>query len=77
MEANPLNLEIYQTANGNEPFGDWLASLADRRARISIKKRLNRVELGNLGDYQSVGDGVFEFRIDYGPGYRVYFARSD
>jgi putative addiction module killer protein len=76
MEANPLDLEIYQTADGSEPFVDWLEALADRRARISIKQRLNRVELGNLGDSQSVGDGVFEFRIDYGPGYRVYFARS-
>jgi putative addiction module killer protein len=76
MEVNPLELEIYQTANGDQPFAVWLETLADRRARISIKKRLNRVELGNLGDYQPVGDGVFEFRIDYGPGYRVYFARS-
>lgn len=51
-------------------------SLKDRQARVRIKKRLDRIELGNLGDFKPVGEGVMELRIDYGPGYRVYFSQS-
>lgn len=47
------------------------------KATAIIQKRLRRVELGNLGDYQSVGEGVCELRIDYGPGYRVYFGQIE
>jgi putative addiction module killer protein len=46
--------------------------LGDIRARARVDTRLNRVSLGNLGDYESIGGGVFELRIFYGPGYRVY-----
>lgn len=49
--------------------------LKDSKARAIVRARLNRIELGNFGDCKSVGDGVFEFRISYGPGYRVYFGR--
>jgi putative addiction module killer protein len=49
--------------------------LRDTKARNKIQLRLDRVKLGNLGDYRSVGEGVFEFRIDYGPGYRIYFGQ--
>jgi putative addiction module killer protein len=58
------------------PFEVWLESLRDRQARARIKKRLDRIELGNLGDFKPVGEGVLELRIDYGPGYRIYFAES-
>lgn len=47
------------------------------KATAIIQKRLRRVELGNLGDYRSVGEGVCELRIDYGPGYRVYFGQIE
>jgi putative addiction module killer protein len=57
-------------------FEHWLLALKDVRARARILARLKRAELGNLGDHKFVGDGVFEMRIDYGPGYRLYFARS-
>ncbi|MBA4043618.1 MAG: hypothetical protein C0471_04250 [Erythrobacter sp.] len=53
-------------------FSDWLGSLRDRRARAKVVTRLNRLADGNFGDHKSVKDGVFELRIDYGPGYRVY-----
>ncbi len=53
-------------------FSDWLGSLRDRRARARIVTRLDRLSGGNFGDHKSVKDGVFELRIDYGPGYRVY-----
>ena len=59
-----------------EYFENWLIKLNDSRAKAKILVRLKRAELGNLGDHKSVGDGVFEMRIDYGPGYRLYFARS-
>lgn len=57
------------------PFSEWLISLRDNKARAKIRVRLDRVSLGNLGDCHGVGDGVQELRIDYGPGYRVYFGQ--
>ena len=56
-------------------FTDWLIALADRRAAARIQARLDRLALGNPGDVKPVGEGVSEMRIDYGPGYRVYFTR--
>lgn len=53
-------------------FSDWLGSLRDRRALARIVTRLDRLADGNFGDRKSVKDGVFELRVDYGPGYRVY-----
>ncbi len=73
MEAKPKELVIYQTRNGVAPFEAWLNGLRDIQGRAVIRKRLNRVRLGNLGDSKSVGNGVFELSIDFGPGYRVYF----
>lgn len=73
MEATPKELHIYITEEGREPFSEWLASLRDIKARAKIRVRLDRVSLGNLGDCHGVGEGVQELRIDYGPGYRVYF----
>jgi putative addiction module killer protein len=54
-------------------FDDWLDGLRDRVARKRILMRVARVETGLLGDWKTVGDGVSELRIDYGPGYRVYY----
>jgi putative addiction module killer protein len=59
--------EVRQT----ETFARWLAGLRDRRARA----RIDRMQLGNPGDVKAVGGGISEMRIDYGPGYRVYFLR--
>ena len=56
-------------------FTQWLRDLNDRQARFKIVARIRRAEGGNLGDWKSVGEGVSEMRVDYGPGYRVYFAR--
>ena len=63
--------------NGREPFIEWLKSLRDRKTRKRIQTRLDRLETGNLGDCKSVGDGVFELRFQFGPGYRVYFGETD
>lgn len=75
MEAQPREIRSYVTADGSIPFSEWLDSLRDRKARNKIKARLDRVVQGNLGDYRSVGEGVCELRVDYGPGYRVYFGQ--
>jgi putative addiction module killer protein len=76
MEAQPREVVLYVTEDADCPFELWLDDLRDRQARVRIKKRLDRVELGNLGDFKPVGEGVMELRIDYGAGYRVYFAQS-
>lgn len=54
-------------------FDDWFDNLRDIRARVRIQNRIDRLEMGNPGDSEPVGGGVVELRIDYGPGYRVYY----
>jgi putative addiction module killer protein len=56
-------------------FARWLSGLRDREAQLRIATRLRRLEAGNPGDCKSVGDGVQEMRLSYGPGYRLYFVR--
>lgn len=62
-------IEIRQT----QTYIDWFASLRDRQAQARINIRIRRLSMGNPGDVKPVGQGVSELRIDYGPGYRVYF----
>ncbi|MFN8790613.1 MAG: type II toxin-antitoxin system RelE/ParE family toxin [Bdellovibrionales bacterium] len=76
MEAVERELVIFLDQNGKAPFEVWLISLKDIQGRAIIRKRLNRVRLGNLGDAKTVGGGVMELRIDFGPGYRVYFGED-
>jgi putative addiction module killer protein len=75
VEARPRELEIYVAANGREPFQDWLNGL-DAHIRAKVRIRLRRVEEGNLGNHHGVGEGVLEFIIDEGPGYRIYFGQA-
>jgi putative addiction module killer protein len=75
MEVQPRQIQNYLRADGTNPFENWYDSLRDTRARNRIQLRLKRVIAGNLGDCSSVGEGVFELKIDYGPGYRVYFGQ--
>ena len=65
-------MEIRQT----ETYSKWFKSLRDRQARARINVRIRRLSLGNPGDVKPVGEGVSELRIDYGPGYRVYFVEQ-
>jgi putative addiction module killer protein len=64
-------IEIQQT----EIYANWFVRLRDRQARARIDVRIRRLSLGNPGDVRPVGEGVSELRIDYGPGYRVYFVQ--
>lgn len=64
----------YLSPAGKDLFDDWLTRLADPRAQAKIATRINRLAAGNFGDCKSLGQGLSELRIDWGPGYRVYFA---
>ena len=64
-------IEIRQT----ETYFQWFDSLRDRQARAYINARIRRLSLGNVGDVKPIGEGVSELRIDFGPGYRVYFVQ--
>jgi putative addiction module killer protein len=72
-----MELEIYRNRNGNEPFLEWLSAIRNNKVTAArIRSRLRRIEeSSNLGDHQSVGDGVFELRFQFGAGYRVYFGK--
>ena len=73
QEAIPRQIEEYITAEGRVPFSQWFERLNDGKARARIRVRLDRLSLGNLGDCRSLGGSLYELRLDYGPGYRVYF----
>ncbi len=62
--------------DGRDLFLSWLQSLRDIRAKVAVIRRVARLEVGNFGDYKFCRDGVFELRVDVGPGYRVYYAMS-
>ena len=64
-------VEIRQT----DVYARWFRRLRDRQARVRIDNRIRRISLGNMGDVRPVGKGLSEIRIDYGPGYRVYFVQ--
>ena len=72
-----VEVRQYQTADGRSPFAEWLAGLRDRRALQAILARIVRMQAGNRGDWKALGAGLFELRIDTGPGYRVYCGQDD
>ena len=74
MEIVPRTIEYYSTGNGHLPYREWIESLAVS-VQVAIDRRLTRVESGLLGDCKYIGGGVFELRIDLGPGYRIYFGQ--
>ena len=74
--ATPKEVVAFRARDGQVPFEKWLDDLDDKRAVARVLARLARVRLGNLGDCRSIGEGVNELRVDYGPGYRVYFGQT-
>jgi putative addiction module killer protein len=64
------------TAEGADVFSDWFSGLRDKTTKVVIERRLMRIENGNLGQVRALRKGVWEIKIDMGPGYRVYYAQS-
>ena len=75
MEPVPREILICQDETGYEPFTEWLNGL-DIQARARIRVRIDRLEDGLFGDVEPVGEGISELRLDFGPGYRVYFGQK-
>src|SRR2546425_6874132 len=71
-----MEIRHYVSRTGKDVFDDWLTQLADARAQAKIASRINRLAAGNFGDCKFLRDGVSELRIDWGPGYRVYYGRD-
>jgi putative addiction module killer protein len=71
-----IEVRHYVSPAGIDVFDEWLSELADRRAQAKIAARINRLAAGNFGDCKPLREGVCELRIDWGPGYRVYYAMA-
>lgn len=69
-------VEHYITAEGKDPTQSWLDGLRDMRGWVAVLRRIDRITLGNFGDHKPVGGGVWELRVDVGPGYRLYYAQA-
>jgi len=68
-----IEIRRYVSAGGKDVIGEWLSGLKDTQARARIAVRIDRLQAGNFGDCKPIREGVWEMRIDYGPGYRVYY----
>lgn len=75
MLDETTEVRFYVDKTGGSPYESWLESLKDLRGKAAIDVRINRLRLGNFGDCKFVGKGIYEFRIRYGPGYRIYFGK--
>ena len=69
-----IEIRHYVSRAGIDIFDEWLSALADRRAQAKVASRVDRLAAGNFGDCKPLREGVYELRIDWGPGYRVYYA---
>jgi putative addiction module killer protein len=73
---NPIQILAYTDLGGNEPFTEWLKELRDTEGRNRILARLRRIQQGNYGDCKNLDSGVYELRLHFGSGYRVYFGKD-
>ena len=73
MNVKPRTVRTYVTPDGREPYREWLRSLKDKKVRSIIRQRMARLRRGNLGDHRRLTGDLYELRIHYGTGYRVYF----
>ena len=76
MEPKPRKVEYYQTKAGKAPFREWLDKLNDRVGKARIDARVTRLQAGQFGKCKSVGNGVYELKDKFGPGYRIYYAED-
>jgi putative addiction module killer protein len=72
---NVIGIREYLDVSGRSPFADWLSDL-NAPAAAKVNTALRRISLGNFSDVKSVGTGVLEYRLDFGPGYRIYFGKD-
>ena len=70
-----IEIEIYETRSGKRPFIDWINGLKEIHSRAKIFTRLDRLKMGNFGDCKSIGNGIYELRIHYRPGIRIYYSK--
>jgi putative addiction module killer protein len=70
-----LEIRYYVAEDGSQPFAEWFADV-EPVARAKVARAITRMEQGNLSNAKPVGEGVLEYRLDFGPGYRVYFGRD-
>ena len=68
-------IRVYKTSSGKEPFEDWLASIKDKITKARVQRRIDRLSLGHEGDCKSVGKGIYELRLMFGAGYRIYYGK--
>jgi len=71
-----IEIRRYLTATGKDVFGEWLSALKDARTQAKIVARIDRLAVGNFGDCKSLAGGLYEARINWGPGYRVYYTMA-
>lgn len=76
IQTKSWELLDYLADDGRDPFAEWLAELGDREARARVLTRTQRLRTGAFGDCKSLREGVWELRVNYGPGYRVYYAQA-
>ena len=69
-----MDVRHYLTRHGGDPYQDWMDALPDVRARVAILRRVDRLAAGNAGDHRYCRSGIWELRVDLGPGFRVYYA---
>ena len=73
MEHLDFDIQVYVNNDGISPFYEWLNSIKDKKYRARIYARIDKLAFGHFGDFKSVGNGVFELRLTFGPGFRIYF----
>lgn len=72
--AEVFDIEVYASDRGKEPFNEWLQSIKDKKTKVTILMRIQRLREGNFGDFKSF-DGLYELRVNFGPGYRIYCSK--
>jgi putative addiction module killer protein len=76
METEIRKIEIYVAPSGRAPFSEWLHALKDIQGRAKIRVGIDRLSLGSFGNCRGLGKGIFDLKINYGPGYRIYFGQE-
>ncbi len=77
MKTKERLVQYFYTPSGKAPAKDWLNSVKDKLTQAILFKRIRQASLGSFGDHKSVGTGVFEMKVDYGPGFRIYYGIVD